>query len=187
MNKLGHTDYTIQAEVFTGLLPSANAIEVSDMFLNKLSESDVQNKLRIDGKKISKSVINTVYVHIREIESTCINMLKGTSIVYTPLLSEPTPVLNNEGEPTFDEEGLPITEGGGVPLWIAPSIPVNLSELISNIMFVISLDGAKFANVYDANFNELTNQIAHIISNIISCQVSNGTGTFDDFKNAINE
>jgi len=183
MNNIGHKDYTTQPETFNGQLPSTYAIEVSDMFLNKQSASDVQGKIRIDGKKLSKSVINTVYKHIKEVETTTINILNGSSLIYFPP-NEQIPIMDGDIQLVDEETGQLLFEDGD-PLWGIPDIPDNKNELIENLMFAVQLDGGQYANVYDATFEELIGQISHIVDNVIGCQVANGTGTFDDLKTAI--
>lgn len=153
-----HKDYLKKQEEFNGLLPSINAIEVIDYYANGKSVADVQGMLRINGDKVSLLVINTVYGHIKTIEDTMIRMLNGTSIVYNP------PV-NDQGILVFQPLNLPNT----------------IEELINNIMFVVSLDGDKFTNVYDASFEELVSQITKVINNILSAQ----SGSFEELRDCL--
>jgi len=152
-----HKDHLKKQETFTGLLPSANAIEVADYYATGKSVADVQGVLRTNNNKVSLSVIKTVYGHIKTIEDTLIRMLNGTSIVYNP------PIIDEQGTLAFQ------------PL----NLPTNKAELLANIMFVVSLDGEKFSNVYDASFEELVSQIGHIVDNVIDTQ----SGTLEDLIN----
>lgn len=151
-----HKDYLKKQETFSGQLPSVNAIEVINYFANGKSESDVQGLVRINGEKLSLTLIKTVFSHIKTIEETMVRMLNGTSVVYNPW--------------EIDEKG--------TLAFKALSLPTNKTELISNIMFVVNLDSEKFTNVYDANFDELTVQITQIIDNIIEVQ----SGTFEQLR-----
>lgn len=185
MIDIGHKDYTIQPEEFSGLLPSSKAIEVSDMFKEGKSAADVQGKLRVNDRKIAESVILTVYGHIKEIENTVVNMLNGTSLVYFPLHEDNQPIVDPETGVQLVDENNELMFEEGDHLWDAPDIPTSKEELLRNVMLAVQLDGGNYANVYDASFEELTSQISHIIDNIISCQRANGSGTFSDLYKAI--
>lgn len=153
-----HKDYIKKQEIFKGLLPSADAIEVIDYYAKGKSVADVQGLLRINSNKVSLSVIKTVYSHIKIIEDTMIRMLNGTSIVYNP----------------------PLDENGDV-LFAALIMPLTKEDLLNNIMFTIAFDDGGFANVYDADFGELTSQISKVIDNIIATQ----SGSFKDLRDAL--
>jgi len=183
MNELGHKDYTITPEIFTGLIPSTSAIEISDMFLNKLSVSDVQGRLRIDGKKVNKSTIEIVYNQIKEIETTSVNILKGTSLIYFPP-NEQIPIMDGDVQLIDEITGELMFEEGD-PYWGVPELPTTYEELLNNLMLAIQLDGGNYTNVYDATFEELFVQIQHIVDNLISVQITNGNGTFNDLYTAV--
>jgi hypothetical protein len=168
---MSHKDYTKQPEEFLGQLPSAYAMEIADLFANGKSNSDIQGIVRINGQKLSRGLTDTVVSHIKKIESTVVNILKGTSIIYTPPEIE-------------DEDG----NGTGTYAWASPEVPTTYAELITVLMQVIALDGDNFSNVYDvADFIELQTQIEHVVNNII--KYSNGTGSADwaFFKTCFND
>jgi len=153
-----HKDRLKIIETIGKVLPSINAIEVIDYFAEGKSEADVQGVLRIDGKKLSTTIIKIVFSHIKLIEDTMMRMLDGTSIVYNPPLDE-------------DEQ----------VLFVAKTIPTTKPQLISNIMFVIGLSGKDFVNVYDANFSELTTQVTRVVDNVITAQ----SGSFEELRDAL--
>lgn len=162
-----HTDYTKTPETFLGLLPSANANDIADLFAEGQSVTSVLGSYRIKGQKLSDTLVKTVYNHIKEIEKTVVNILNGSSMVYSP-------------PEIIDEEGEVIGYA-----WKAPTIPTTRKELLTTLMEVVTLDSERLPNVYDADFTELVGQITHVVDNIISAQISNGTGTFEDLKNAL--
>lgn len=170
--KMGHTDFTIQPEHFTGLLPITQANEIADLFNQGKSVKEVQGTIRVNGSKVSIGVIKTVFGHIKQIEVMTVNILNGTSIIYNP------PISYEE----YDEEGNGI--GEGVPAWEIPALPTTKEELIVLMMQVVAIDWDKYTNVYDAVPEDVVGQVSHVLDNIITSQ-NNGTGTWEDLYNAL--
>ena len=154
-----HKDYTVQPEQFEGIIPLNKIIEISDLYAEGKSPMDVVGLVRIDGKKIQPNVIKTVYTHIKEIENVAVNILNGTSSLYTPIIED------------------------DVELWSAPPIPTSPEELVEAIMFLLQMED--YVYIYDGTYEDLTPPISNIINNICAAQVANGSGTFEDLVLAV--
>jgi len=170
-----HKDYTTTPESFIGQLPTVSANEISDLYAQGESPASVQGMVRINGQKLSRSLVNTVYGHIKIIEDTCVRILNGTSMVYSP------PEIMDSSIGEFGEE---ISIPTGTYPWEVPNIPIIKAELMGVLMQIIALEGDNFSNVYDATFTELISQIEHIVDNVIKAQ-NKGTGMWNDFYNAV--
>ena len=150
-----HKIITKQPEIFQGSIPQNVANQISDWFKAGKSVNQVIGALRIDGKKVPKTLVETMYKHIEEIEDSMIKLLDGTSLMYDASY-------NPEGV-----EEIPETEQA-----LRALILINIS---------ISEDTAMYANIYDvANLTELAENVNYVISNILEVN-----GGFDKFKNAV--
>lgn len=81
--KIGHTNYIKQAENYVGQVPANKVNEIADYFKEGASPVDVMSKVRVNGQKLALNTIKTIYEHINLIEKTIINILNGSSIIYT--------------------------------------------------------------------------------------------------------
>ena len=154
----------------------AEADQITDLYAASNSPADMAGKLRLgaEKKKVELSVIKQAVKNIEIVQSTLFEVIRGTSFIFTPRMSDPV-VDPDTGEVITPAE----------PLWTAPSVPQQANTTLTVMYKALQWEEKFVKTIYDVEqVSDLKDNVDYIITKIVTAQ-DNGTGTYTKLRTAL--